>query len=261
MPEDPAPTRQETVAAFLAVAARRSAAVPLRTTFVQQGERAKPSPGPLQIFVRSHDESALDLFLLHRARASTAPWDVAVDARVWARALGLATPRDSGAAAVSKLWTRLDGKYGLVTRERSGRLLRVSSLREDGSRRAYEYPAGHRSGERYLKLPFAYWIDDWYRTLGLPAKAMLLIALSLKSPFVLPTERMPAWYGISADTAERGLRRLRESGLLDRTRRRKAAPLAPTGFTLESRYSLRPPFDRPQRNTGRPLLSLVTEAS
>jgi len=39
----------------------------------------------------------------------------------------------------------------------------------------------------------------------------------------LPTERVPEWYGWSADTAERGLATLEEAGLLTHTTRLKKA--------------------------------------
>jgi hypothetical protein len=69
--------------------------------------------------------------------------------------------------------------------------------------------------ERYFKIPFGYWLDaeGWHTTLSLRGKAALLIALSLPSPFILPTERAPAWYGISADTLERGLYELTARGV------------------------------------------------
>lgn len=187
--------------------------------------------------------------------------NVVADARVWARAQGLTTPRDPGAAVVSKAWARLDEKYGLVERRRKGRLLEVVALHEDGSRRPYDHPDGRSAGDRYFKIPFAYWTDDWYWTLSLPAKAVLLIALSLRSPFVLPAERAPDWYGISADTIERGLRDLRKHGLLDRSRKQKPAPLAPTGFTLESHYRLQAPFGSVREAGSSRRSSVVSAAS
>lgn len=45
--------------------------------------------------LRAHDERSLDLYLLVRAAASSDPWDVTRDAKVWARCLGLLTPRDA----------------------------------------------------------------------------------------------------------------------------------------------------------------------
>ena len=71
---------------------------------------------------------------------------------------------------------------------------------------------------------------------------MLLIALSLRSGFVLPVDRVKAWYGISRDTAGRGLHTLRENRLLFAHDERKKAPLAPDGFTQERHYYLQTPF-------------------
>ncbi|WP_157631081.1 hypothetical protein [Kribbella catacumbae] len=192
--------------------------------------------------VRAHDERALDLFLLHRLTASHADWDTTHEAMVWARALGLTTPQDTGAAAVSKVWVKLDRKYRLVERERRGRLATVTSLLEDGSGDPYIPPKG--VGDSYIRLPFAYWADGWYRTLRLPGKAVLLIALSLsrKPAFKLPTERAPKWYGISADTAERGLRELQDRKLLSRGHSLREDWLSGTVTTREYHYSVLDPF-------------------
>lgn len=78
--------------------------------------------------------------------------------------------------------------------------------------------------------------------MDLPATAMLLVALHEKPSFELPTERTPAWYGWSADTAERGLRALEDVGLITKTTRVKKAPLSPTGQTRVNIYTLKPPF-------------------
>jgi len=77
------------------------------------------------------------------------------------------------------------------------------ALHEAGDGEPYAYPQ-----KEYFKLPFAYWTDEeaWYVSLSFAAKATLLVALSLRPPFVLPAERAPAWYGLSADTVDRGLR-------------------------------------------------------
>jgi hypothetical protein len=204
----------------------------------------------------SHDERAFDLYLLFRVTASSKPWDTTRDARVWARALGLPTPRDDGATTVSKIWSRLDKKYHLVARTRRGRLATVTALNEDGSGGGYVYPGGRT--DRYFKIPFEYWTEQRYLSLSFAAKAMLMIALSLRSPFVLPTTRVRKWYGVSADSAERGLHELQAEGLLDRKLTVKPAPLAPSGITQEYRYTLRPPFHRPKQKRR---LTVVSSAS
>jgi hypothetical protein len=235
-----AASQDETVDDLLRTSARRSRSVPLRRPFVQQGRQGAPEPGPLAALVKAHDERALDLFLLHRAVASADPWDVTRDARVWSRTLGL--PDDSAAAtsAVSRTWHRLDSNYKLIDRQRQGRLAKIISLREDGSGEKYTYPRGTARDERYLKLPYGYWDteDRWYRALPFVAKVMLLVALSLPEGFVLPAERVPRWYGISGDTADRGLRALNKAGLLQRELKVKKAPQAPRGTTQEGAVAL-----------------------
>jgi hypothetical protein len=184
----PSHEQSATIAELLKAAGRVGSAVPIRRTFVQQGLLRAPVPGPLQKLVTRHDETALDLFLLCLAMASSAPWDVTRDARIWGRALGHAADADKGVGMVSKAWRRLDETYGLVRRERSGRLARITVLDESGSRQDYVYPS-----QQYLRLPFHYWTDEhaWHHRLTLPGKAALLIALSLRQPFKLPAERAP----------------------------------------------------------------------
>ncbi|WP_127572613.1 hypothetical protein [Georgenia faecalis] len=100
-----------------------------------------------------------------------------------------------------------------VSRSRVRRRLSVTLLNEDGSRNPYGHP--RHTGELWLRLPHAYWLEGHYKSLSFPGKTLLLIALSRPDGFYLPYDRASSWYGISADTAERGLRELREHGLLN----------------------------------------------
>ncbi len=252
--------QQDTVAELLRVAKRPTERVNIRHVFVQGGTQGHPVPGPLHRMHSAHDERALDLFLLQRALVSAEPWQTRpLNSRVWARALGFHQDVDHGVTGVSKAWRRLDTTYRLVERGRDGRLAVLTSLREDGSGTDYTSPDGATAAERYFTLPLAYWTDEqaWYSSLPFPAKAMLLVASTLKPGFVLPTERAKAWYGISTESAERGLRRLIDVGLLDRTVTVKDAPLSPTGKTQEYRYTLARPFGHRRRST----LTLLTSAA
>ena len=188
-------------------------------------------------FVRGRHAVALDLYLLGRAAASHEPFDVALPSRVWARALGLGEP-SSAAATISQSWTWLE-EQRLITSARRGRLREIRFLREDGSGRPYRHPGSEGD---FFKLPYAYWQGLYPGRLGLPAKAVLLIALSLGPDFWLPHERGARWYGVSRDTVSRGLATLLRLGLLEVRHERKKAPLSPQGFTDERRYALRPPF-------------------
>ncbi len=232
---------------LLKTAGRLNGAVPLRTEFLQQGPQAEPRPGPLAALVRNGDRRGFDLYLLLKAIASAPPFNSHRGAAVWARAL-----RHTGVTAtdqtISKIWNRLE-KYRLIKRGRHGRLADVTLLREDGSGRRYTHPGDKngrsRSEDRYLKLPVDYWLDaedEWSSTLALPAKAVLLIGLSLSPNFVLPIEKAKPWYGISADTAQRGITELDRRGLVKRRRTLKKAPLSPKGFTQEYRHTLQSPF-------------------
>lgn len=242
-------------------ARRRQGGVAVRTSFVQQGTQSRPIPGPLRNLISNHDERGLDLYLLLRAVVSsdetTGEWDVCLDARVWARGLGLPTPRDNGTAAVSKTWRRLKD-HGLVAGERQGRLANITLLDESGHGDAYTYPSGRGRG-RYFKLSEQFWTapDRWYRTLSNSAKGMLLIASSLKPGFVLPQEQAPKWYGISPDVAGDGLRELERMGLLSVTRQHRREPLSPTGYVVENSYTLRAPFAQDWRTD--PDLATVTD--
>jgi hypothetical protein len=146
---------------------------------------------------------------------------------------------------ISKTWTWLE-RQQLIRTQRRGRLREVILLMEDGSGRGYRHPGEQGAEDRghYFKLPYAYWHGNFQNRIGLPAKAVLLIALSLRDDFILPTERGAEWYGLSRDTVRKGLRDLRLLGLLSMREERKDAPLSKHGFTLERRYTLQPPFKR-----------------
>lgn len=118
----------------------------------------------------------------------------------------------------------------------------MTLLRPDGTGLEYTRP-GRGNSDRFLKLDHAYWTAGYSNTLDLPALAMLLVALHEKPAFVLPTARMPDWYGWSADTAERGIRRLVSLELLEVSKRLRKAPLSPTGLTQSNVYRLAAPFN------------------
>ena len=223
--------------------------MPVRRSFLQQGTQSDPQPGLLASLVHNGDRRGLDLYLLLKAVASATPFDSHRGTAVWARAL-----RHTGVTAteqtISKIWSRLESMQ-LVSRAKLGRLANVTLLHEDGSGTRYRHPAD--TGDAYLQLPVAYWIDEddqWCSTLRLPAKAMLLIALSLRSGFVLPVEKAPVWYGLSADTAQRGFAELVHRGVLRRARVPKKAPLAPLGYTYDNHYTLQGDFDVTRAGAG-----------
>lgn len=233
----PKATQADTIKALLGRSKRTD--VPIRKTFVQQGTGKIRDPGPLAALCSHHDERGLDLYLLIHAATSAEPFDVVLPAATWARTIGLSnTP--SARSAVSKAITRLVDLDLVERGERAGNKSRIVLLDEGGHGDDYTHPAKNR--DRYLKLPHAYWTGGWHLTLTLPAKVMLLIALSLDDGFPLPIERARDWYRISPDTAQRGLAELDRLDLLDVDLQYKPAPLAPDGYTQDRHFTLKSPF-------------------
>lgn len=246
--EHPA-TSAETRAFLLARSGRDSA--PLLKAFVQNPDRSAVNrSAPLSVFVHNRDLRGLRALLFAHAIISNGDnpngWSTTLPLSVWARALdttATAEPR-SATSAATKILGRLQNRR-LIDKARAGRarMVTVTLLRPDGSGDAYTRP-GRGNRDRFLKLDNAYWTEGWFDRLDLPATAMLLVALHEKDGFELVTERVPDWYGWSADTAERGLRTLQICGLIDVARRVVKAPLSPTGATVRNVYTLTGDFAR-----------------
>ena len=235
-------TQDEVLASLLDARRRRRDFVPITRSFLQQ-RRAGGGPGPLAGFVTSRRKRALDLWLLTHAVASTPPWDVALPAWVWARAVGMEdTP--SSQVFISNTWTWLEQQQ-LVRSARDRSLRRIFLLDDAATGEPYEHSADSTTFD-YFKLTHRYWLDGWNRRLELPGTAVLLIALSLPKTFTLPQEHGASWYGLSRDTVRRGLHELLEHDLLDVRATFKRAPRSPTGATEQRRYTLKEPFTRTQ---------------
>jgi hypothetical protein len=228
----PVASTKDTLAWFLETS-KRQGYVPIHKVFVQHGRGKATHGGPLARFVSAGRERALDLYLLLLLRTAGEGKKIALPSGVWSRAINLGSS-GTAANAVSKQWSWL-AQQKLIERGRRGRLAEITVLHEDGS--GDEYGTGV-----YLRLPFAYWEDNWCGRLTIPEKATLLIALSLADDFYLPQEKAPSWYGISADSLGRGLRGLKKHGLLNERVLAKLAPGAPEGYTQDHHYTLCPPF-------------------
>lgn len=219
---------------------RRRKTTPIRRSFLQD-PHGEGMEAPLRWFVHDRRELALDLFLLLNCTASADPWDVEMPAMAWARALDMRLTVGSE-TTVSKNWTWLEQRK-LVYSERRHRVRKVYLLAENGSGDEYTRP---RKGEPrgYFAFPFVYFTERWHKELSLPGKAVLLIALSQKTTFTLITERATEWYGVSADTLQRGLDDLRDHGLLTTWLITRKAPRARLGFTSVAHHRLNPPFGK-----------------
>ncbi len=228
-------TPDETLVDLLDRSRRHS--VPIRRSFLQLPDKR---PGPLAAFVEGRRPIALDLWLLVHAGASCFPWDVRQPAMSWARMLDM--PQSTASeTTISRNWSWLE-RQRLTRSERDHRVRKIFLMWEDGSGREFERATGKERG--FFKLPYAYFTDRIHRQLKLAGKATLLICLAQSPTFTLPTERAADWYGISADTLQRGVDELRQLELIKIWSRTKKAPRARYGYTAENHYALQGPFAR-----------------
>lgn len=226
--------------------------VPIRKTFVQQGRGRSTTPGPLAEFLTSRDPRGLDAYLLIHALASASPWNCNYPSGFWVRALGLARGKElsveainQARPAVSKIMKRLVDRK-LISRTRDSRRANLTLLREDGSGHAYQRPFD--ADDQWFSLPHAYWHEGHYRSLSLAAKVVLLIALERPDDFLLPQERAAGWYGVSADSADRGLRELRQVGILQVRQIWVEEPKSDIGYTQRWTYRLLGSYSTDSRN-------------
>lgn len=241
--EDEAPATEDGTRFHLLHRSNRTNA-PLPSCFIQNPNRKlKDRSAPLAEFVKNGDLRGLRALLFLHAIISSGEgdngWSTTLPLAVWARVFDTtktASNRSSSTAATKVLTRLVDRK--LIDRARTGRArtITVTLLRPDGS--GVPYTRSDGKVDKFIKLNNEFWTDGWFDKLDMPATAMLLVALHEKPGFELPTEHVPAWYGWSADTAERGLKRLVNEGVLEVRKRIKTAPLSPTGATEVNVYTL-----------------------
>lgn len=241
-------TRKDTIRAFVE-RSKRVRAVGIRQSFLQPGRGRRAGAGVLADFVKRKDHLALDLYLLLLLRGRGARFGghfVDVEAGTWIRALGL-----EGKAAnqlLSRALRRLEDR-NLIRRVKSRKGVKVQLLKEDGSTNRYSPPSGGRN-DPYFQLPFEYWLEDHYRTLRTPGKAMLLIALGEQDEFELQVTRVPSYYGISAETADRGFEELVRAGLALFDQRSVKDPMHPAGKRTVKFWHLVGPYRRERGEVG-----------
>lgn len=241
--EDEAPATEDETRAHLLHRSNRTYA-PVPSCFIQNPNRKlKVRSAPLAEFVKNGDLRGLRAILFLHAIISSGEgdngWSTTLPLAVWARVFDTtkAASNRSSSTAATKVLTRLVDRK-LIERARTGRARTITAtlLRPDGSGLPYTRPDG--KVDKFIKLNNEFWTDRWFDKLDMPATAMLLVALHEKPGFELPTEHVPAWYGWSADTAERGLKTLVKEGLVEVRKRIKTAPLSPTGATEVNVYTL-----------------------
>lgn len=211
---------------------------PLRIAFLHQ-PKSGGGAGPLAALVRERQAIAFDLLLYAHTVAPLAEGHpIRATSAQWMRAIGIKESAGNR-STVSRSWDWLE-RQKLIRRHREGRERGIEILREDGSGGTWQ--GAYVENEPYFGLPLAYWHGGYARQLGFPAKAVLLIGLSLQSRkeefFELPLERSSDWYGLSVSTLRRGLGELRERRLLRRWVQERDTSKSPLGHTYDQRYAL-----------------------
>ncbi len=255
-PADEAPASSAETRCELLASTKRGF-TPVRHIFVQLPRDDKKPRAPrgsvLGVLVSSHQERALDAYLLVLALEPILGDHDPLHSAVWGRLMS-----DTGmqVGSVSRTWKQLVDRKLITKVRRSGHAL-VRPRREDGKapyrrpgRATRDDTGGWPRGDWYFAIPHAYWLDGWDQKLSLPGKAMLMIALKetgTSPSFWMRHEDARPWYGISADTAQRGLAELARDGLVQVFYQKIMAPKSPTGFTTRDHYTLRGAFSTEAR--------------
>ncbi|WP_329240457.1 hypothetical protein OG223_53805 [Streptomyces sp. NBC_01478] len=214
-------SRDATIRMLLDKSKRSGRAVPIRRAFVQDAEpglRLVTRPGLFPQLLRSPER--LELFLLIHCVTAKVDWGVTARSETWGRATGISFATNGAAsAAVSRHLSKLKA-LKLISTAPDGRMTRITKLLEDGSGAPYSLPSGSDQGTRkdtYFRVPFAYWEQHYYKSLSMPAKAMLFIFMAMRNPssIVMRKDReFAAWYGVSPSTVSRGIAELKAKDLL-----------------------------------------------
>jgi hypothetical protein len=101
--------------------------------------------------------------------------------------------------------------------------------------------------EPWLQFPQAYWLEEHYKTLSLPAKVMLIIALPSATDSGCRTSGSSSGTGSAPDSAEEGLRELRDVGLLAVKSNWIKTPRSKIGWTERLLYTLQGSFSKAER--------------
>lgn len=222
----------------------------IRHILVQLPERDKPRASTLAKMMHERKHRALLLYIL---LLTCWPWLEKqwkpLEGKVWIRALTAKGAPTWSASTLSRAWADLI-ELGLVEKQRENRLVRVAPRREDGGD-VYDAPGGRRDRmNAYFSLPDAFWNEEIFAKLSLPALVMLLVIAketSRQSSVWFTYDSAEEWYGIKPKTAQNGLDQLRRLKLVKRTIEEVDAPLAPNGKTVHMHYALTGDFGHEAR--------------
>lgn len=191
---------------------------PVRQSFLR---RSSTAPAPLAQFIRGGrgGEVRLKVYLSLLWIASKSPHQTDFRAEAIAELLNLPEARTLGRRRVSDALQWL-AAHGFVELERRPGRTSVVYLRNDGGSLRNYVPPGAITGERYIKLPAGFWVNQWIVRLSGAAVALLLVLLDQYSGSRKQTE---FWisprlardiYGLSRDTWTKGIAELSRSGIV-----------------------------------------------
>jgi hypothetical protein len=186
-----------------------------------------PSP-PVAAIVRSGRGGGgirLKLYLSLLWIASEKPYDVTMPARTWASLLRLPSPEDRGARRVSEAISWLEQESFVHVERPPGRPSILVPLDECACQ-PYRSPVTPFRDEpfpdrdRYIRLSAGMWTNGWIGTLSGAALATLLTLLEFEKyddpqPFWISPSRAKELYGLSESTRQRGIRELKDLGVVE----------------------------------------------
>ena len=193
-------------------------AAPIRQGFIRAEGNG---PTPLARIIRGgrSGEVRLKLYLSLLWIARRPPFETDFRAEAWAELLNLTSAETLGRRRVSDALQWLDTHGFVRVQRRPGRTSLVFLLDDAGRGRAY-MPPGAVQGERYIKLPAGFWVNQWIVRLSGSAVVMFLILMDQyystgKRPeFWVSPGRARELYGLSKDTWTKGVAELARSGIV-----------------------------------------------
>lgn len=216
-PSLPAPARRDTALALEHLRAWRRASgrtgefVPVPAVFLRDQLNGDP---PLARMIRAgRADVRLGIYLCLLARATRTPYDIRnnLTPKAWAEMLCLVDPKGKGARRVTSAFKWLEKERLVTLTPRAGRPPVVQLMNPAGSGGPFE------DGGYWVGVPHEFWLRGWIFDLRETSQAVLLVLLDLlykaESPRFVTPERHDE-YGLSEDTWTRGIKDLRDRGLL-----------------------------------------------
>lgn len=179
---------------------------------------------------------------------AAAPYDVIAPARAWAALIGLDDHETKGVRRIHQAVADLEARQFISVEDRGGRPSRITVLSEEGDGKPYEpaTAAYNRANvgkasqavlarHQYFRIPTTVWTSGHIARLTGPALALMLVLLAEQrgkpEEVWFSPSRAVERFGLAPSTITKGLRTLKELGLV-RTRRKAVSETGTyIGFT------------------------------